>query len=145
MKNILIALGVLVLSALLGTAESWSAPALSETEIAQRQALLLPKLQQAAAEVAGCKSGDIDVKTAGGQLTITVSNSALNNASVQDRLSEASSIVSELAEAIMGKAEFAKVTVMNVEYVKRPGFNEGATSRFVFYKNASGAFMLQRT
>ena len=75
----------------------------------ERQAALIPSLQQAASRAGGYDSSSVKVRSTAHQITVDVLNSKLNGASAADRSAEASAIASAVQKAIDGKPEFAAV------------------------------------
>ena len=119
---------------------AWGADVASDSEQVKRQAVLIPKLQQAAAGAGGYESSSINLKSTAHQVTIEVINSKLNNASATDRNAEASAIASAIGKAIGGKSEFSAVVTIHIDYVAGLGNPAKTVQGFVFNKNPDGTF-----
>lgn len=117
----------------------------SDQEQAKQQALVLPKLQQAATAAARHKNTGIEVKSAAHQITVTVANSKLNEAATTERNAEATALATAIEKAIAGRREFAEVLIIHVDYVKKVGSSSTVIQSLDFNKTAGGAFQLHLT
>jgi lipopolysaccharide biosynthesis regulator YciM len=123
------------------SAPAWSANTASETEQVKQQLIAIPGLQQEVAKATGNDAKMIDINATPHQVTITVINSKLNDATKADREAEASTMASTLSRAISEKAPFAQVMVIHVDYVKRTGNQDKAIQRLDFNKSPAGVFV----
>jgi hypothetical protein len=145
MKNTLAVATLMTLITLSAPALVAAAEVASDTEQAKRQALVLPKLQQAASAAARYKNTSIEVKSAPHQITVTVANSKLNDAATTERKVEASALASAIEKSIAGRPEFAEVQIIHVDYVKKVGNSSTMIQSLDFNKTANGAFQVHLT
>ncbi len=145
MKNTFAVASFVALGAVISPASAWCADIAGDTAQVRQQAVAIPSLQQAAANAAGYKPADIEVKPMAHQITITVINSKLNSGVAGDRKAEASKIVPAIEKAIAGKPEFGQILMIHVDYVTRQGNRSKIIQGFDFNKTPAGAFVLHQT
>jgi hypothetical protein len=107
----------------------------------------LQNIRTSIIQAIGAPEATVDLKIAGGILTISRVNSTLNQANHTARDDDASRIATLVAGIIIGKPEFSKIHTIRVQYVGRlkTGGHEKIIDTADFRKDASGVFHFHTT
>jgi hypothetical protein len=145
MKKNLASVIILIVMATAHSTAVWSADAVSDAAIVERQSISLADLQKAAARIGNYDLTNVRVDSKAHQILITVIDSELNSTSESDREEEASKIAFTIAAAIKDKSEFSQVAVIHVDYAKKQDQLEKIVQGFDYYKSNTGTFSPHKT
>ncbi len=107
----------------------------------------LQNIRTSIMQAIGAQEATVDLKIAGGILTVSRINSTLNQANHTARDGEASRIATLVAGTIVGKPDFSKIHTIRVQYVGRikTGGNEKIIDTVDFRRDPSGVFHFHTT
>lgn len=137
-KNVLMAISIV--ASLLAVSTFVRAEVTSDSEQIKEQTTLIANLKKAVVAATEYDNASIDVRSTATQVTVTVVDSKLLEATSGDRELDASKIASAIAEAMAGKTPFGTVVVIHVVYIKGQGSDGKTIDRVDYYKDPKGVF-----